>query len=66
MIAVLDNGHQVIGIEGSQTGIEAFFKENNITYELEKDESNQCQVYKVNNDPTVFINIQLYRVLIVL
>lgn len=48
MTAVLDTGHRVIGIEGSQTGIEAFFNENNIPYEIEKDENNQYQIYKVN------------------
>jgi thiopurine S-methyltransferase len=48
MTAVLDTGHRVIGIEGSQTGIEAFFSENNIPYEIEKDENNQYQIYKVN------------------
>ncbi len=48
MKAVLDTGHQVIGIEGSQIGVEAFFNENNIPYEIEKDESNQYQIYKVD------------------
>ncbi len=50
MKAVLDTGHQVIGIEGSQNAIEAFFNENNIPYKVEKDESNQFQVYKVNRN----------------
>lgn len=48
MKAVLEVGHRVIGIEGSQQGVEAFFAENNIPYEIEKDEANQCQTYKVN------------------
>jgi hypothetical protein len=48
MKAVLDTGHRVIGIEGSQIGVEAFFNENNIPYEIEKDESNQYQIYKVD------------------
>ncbi|CAF0868053.1 unnamed protein product [Adineta steineri] len=51
MIAVLDNGHRVIGIEGSQTAINAFFNENNISYEIENDESNQCQIYKGTDRP---------------
>jgi thiopurine S-methyltransferase len=50
MKAVLDMGHQVIGIEGSQNGIEEFFNENNIPYEVEKDESNQYQIYKVDKN----------------
>jgi hypothetical protein len=45
MKAVLDAQHQVIGIECSQLGIEAFFNENNIEYKVE---NNQCQIYKVN------------------
>ncbi len=48
MKAVLDLGHRVIGIEGCQTGVEAFFNENNIPFEIENDESNQCQIYKVD------------------
>jgi thiopurine S-methyltransferase len=48
MTAVLDIGHRVIGIEGCQSAIETFFKENNIPYVIEQDESNQYQVYKVN------------------
>ncbi|CAF2835798.1 unnamed protein product [Rotaria sp. Silwood2] len=51
MKAVLDTGHQVIGIEGSQAAIEAFFNENNIPYETEKDENNQCEIYKGINCP---------------
>jgi hypothetical protein len=54
MKAVLDMGHQVIGIEGSQNGIEAFFNENNIPYEVEKDESNQYQIYKVHKNNTSY------------
>ncbi|CAF1359240.1 unnamed protein product [Rotaria sordida] len=46
MKAVLDLGHRVIGIEGCKAGIEAFFNENNISYEIEKDENNQCEIYK--------------------
>ncbi len=48
MTAVLEIGHQVIGIEGCPGPVEAFFKENNIPYEIEKDESNQCEIYKVD------------------
>jgi hypothetical protein len=48
MTAVLDTGHRVIGIEGSPTAAEAFFNENNIPYEIEKDESDQYQIYKVD------------------
>ena len=51
MKAVLDSGHRVIGIEGCQSAIEAFFGENNIPYELEKDENNQCQIYKGTDRP---------------
>ncbi len=50
MKAALDIGHQVIGIEGSQSAVEAFFNENNIPHKVEKDESNQFQVYKVNQN----------------
>lgn len=50
MKAVLDAGHRVIGIEGSRSGIEAFFNENNIPYEIENDENNQYQIYKVNKN----------------
>ncbi len=45
MKAVLDEKHQVIGIECAQLGIEAFFNENNIPYTIE---NNQCQTYKVD------------------
>jgi hypothetical protein len=48
MKAVLDAKHQVIGIECSQLGIEAFFNENNIQYNIENNENNKCQIYKVN------------------
>jgi thiopurine S-methyltransferase len=48
MKAVLDAGHRVIGIEGSPIAAEAFFKENNIPYETETDETNKYQIYKVN------------------
>ena len=47
MMAVLDTGHRVIGIEGSPTAIETFFKENQIVYEIEKDATRQLTVYKV-------------------
>ncbi len=47
MKAVLDAKHQVIGIECAQLGIEAFFNENNIQYNIENDENNQYQIYKV-------------------
>ena len=50
MKAVLDCGHQVIGIEGSQAAVEAFFKENNIPYKVEKDEKSQFQIYKVDRN----------------
>jgi thiopurine S-methyltransferase len=50
MKAVLDLGHRVIGIEGSQTAVEAFFNENNIPFEIENDQSNQCQIYKVDEN----------------
>ena len=48
MKAVLDAGHRVIGVEGCQKGVEAFFQENNISYTIDNDASNQCHVYKVN------------------
>lgn len=69
MKAVLDVGHQVIGIEGSQTAIEAFFNENNIPYEIEKAENNQYQIYKVNQHEKffhIFLNYLYYRVLNIL
>lgn len=47
MMAVLDAGHCVIGIEGSTTAIETFFKENEIVYEIEKDETGKFSIYKV-------------------
>ena len=47
MKAALDVKHEVIGIEYVQIGIEGFFEENNIKYNIEYDENNQCQVYKV-------------------
>ena len=45
MIGVLEAGHRVIGIEGCQTAIEAFFTENQIPYEIEKEENSL--IYKV-------------------
>ena len=60
MKAVLDAKHQVIGIECVQLGIEAFFNENNIQYEVEND---QCQVYKVfTNIIFELFSDYLYRV----
>ena len=47
MKAVLDAGHRVIGVEGARKGVEAFFDENQIAYELEQDANDQCQIYKV-------------------
>lgn len=47
MTGVLEAGHRVIGIEGYQAAIEAFFAENQIPYEIEKEENNQCLIYKV-------------------
>ncbi|CAF3353706.1 unnamed protein product [Rotaria socialis] len=56
MIAVLEAGHRVIGIEGCQSGVEAFFQENNIKYEIEKDETNKCQTYKGTECPlTIYV-----------
>ncbi|CAF4171768.1 unnamed protein product, partial [Rotaria magnacalcarata] len=44
--------HQVIGIECAQLGIESFFQENNIKYNIE---NNECQVYKGIDYPvTIF------------
>ncbi|UJR33145.1 hypothetical protein I4U23_020602 [Adineta vaga] len=51
MIAVLDAGHRVIGLEGSTSAVEAFFNENSIPYDIENDENNQCQTYKGNKHP---------------
>ena len=59
MKAVLDNGHRVIGIEGSQTAIEAFFNENQISYEIEKDETNQYEFYKVDFGHVFKMNEQI-------
>lgn len=47
MTAVLAAGHRVIGIEGCQMAVEAFFSENQIAYEIEKDQDDQCVIYKV-------------------
>jgi hypothetical protein len=49
MKAVLDAGHRVVGLEGSQKAAESFFQENQFAYEMETDENNQCHVYKVNH-----------------
>lgn len=49
MKAVLDAGHRVVGLEGSQKAAEAFFQENQLAYEMETDENNQCHTYKVNH-----------------
>ena len=46
-MAVLDAGHRVIGLEGTTTATETFFKENEITYEIEKDQTGQFSIYKV-------------------
>lgn len=51
MMAVLDTGHRVIGIEGSPTAIEAFFTDNQIDYEIEQNPSGQLTVYKVETNP---------------
>ncbi|CAF0992482.1 unnamed protein product [Rotaria magnacalcarata] len=52
MKAALDSKHQVIGIECAQLGIESFFQENNIKYNIE---NNECQVYKGIDYPvTIF------------
>lgn len=59
MKAVVDIGHRVIGIEGSQKAIETFFEEHNIPYEIEKDENNQCQIYKVNKKDKNFLSCLL-------
>ena len=48
MKAVLDAKHKVIGIECVELGVEAFFEENNIEHEIENDEINKCQIYKVD------------------
>ncbi|CAF1011939.1 unnamed protein product [Rotaria sp. Silwood1] len=60
MKAVLDIGHRVIGIEGFQSAVEAFFKENNIPYEIEKDESNQCEIYKGIDCPVTIYVVDFY------
>ncbi|UJR23011.1 hypothetical protein I4U23_026037 [Adineta vaga] len=55
MKAALDAGHQVIGIEYIQLGVEAFFEENNITHEIETDENNRCQIYQgIDRSVTIF------------
>ena len=61
MIAVLDAGHRVIGIEGCQSAVEAFFNENQIPYEIEKDQNDQCLIYKVENRCLLLINMILFR-----
>ena len=48
MMAALDTGHRVIGIEGGVAPVEAFFSENKIAYEIENDAINQCEIYKVD------------------
>lgn len=62
MMGVVDAGHRVIGIEGSQMAIEAFFTENQIQYE--KEENNQWLVYKVEKIHKS-IEMLLFRVSIV-
>lgn len=47
MKAVLDARHQVIGVECVSLGVEAFFEENNIKHDIENDQANQCEIYKV-------------------
>jgi thiopurine S-methyltransferase len=48
MKAVLDAKHKVIGIECVQLGVEGFFEEHNIEHDIEDDENNKCQIYKVD------------------
>ena len=47
MKAILDVNHHVIGIECAQLGIEAFFNENNIQYQVADDVQNKCRIYQV-------------------
>ncbi|CAF1568292.1 unnamed protein product [Adineta ricciae] len=55
MMAALDAGHRVIGIEGGVAPVEAFFSENKIAYEIENDASNQCEIYKgVDRPVTIY------------
>lgn len=56
MKAVLDEKHQVVGIECSQLGIEAFFNENNIQYDMQSDATNECHVYNVKMMNIIFLN----------
>ncbi len=60
MKAVLDAKHQVIGIECAQLGIEGFFNENNIQYNIENDENNQYQIYKVIMNIIVELFLLIY------
>lgn len=64
MKAVLDSKHQVIGIECAPLGVEAFFNENNIEYQIENDENTKCQIYKVYKYYLSIIFIYLFRVII--
>lgn len=58
MKAVIDAKHCAIGIECAQLAIEAFFKENQIQYDIE---NNPRQIYKVDLNINYFKLIHLFK-----
>lgn len=57
MKAVLDSNNQVIGVECSTVGIEAFFQENNIEYAITNDKYKTYKVYFVGSKISILVVI---------